>query len=372
MKVNHLTNIDTMNKKFLKFSLVLISILIPLIHTSAATEKKGIISRNERWTMEESPYIISDDLLITPMARIVITPGVKILVGKPIAYVPGIPQEDNLDSFTISITIKGSFKCVGRLDNRITFSSLHADSQHCQWYGIILDNEMENEIEMAFVDVAEACNGITVKKGAPLLRNLLLEYNNTGFILKNGSAPKIYNSIISSNETSGIYIDKSNPSIFNNIIAYNRNIGIWSDGISKVIMENNCIFGNGDKNLYKIDPRYGLLTKKNSNKDSIDFAENIFMDPIFAGSPSDSSAIEKDLSLQTDKSRIKDTTIAKIVLKDLKDKQAITIREKNYDRYSLSRYSPCNHSGKKGKTFQNIDGSRNSMGIYGGQEFGDF
>lgn len=338
----------------------------------AATEKKGIISKNERWTKEESPYIITDDLLITRMARIVITPGVKILVGKPIAYVPGIAQQNNIDSFTVSITIQGSFKCVGRLDNRITFSSLHADSQHCQWYGIVLDNEIADEIEFAFVDVAEACNGITVKKGAPLLRNCLLEYNNTGLTLINNTKPKIYNCIISSNETAGVFIDKSNPAIFNSIIAFNRNTGIWSDGISKVVLNNNCIYGNGDKNLLKLDPRYGLLTKLNSNKDSIDFSSNIFQDPIFAGSPSDSTEIEKDLSLQTDKSRIKDTTIAKIVLKDLKDKQAIIIREKNYDRFTLSRYSPCLHSGKKGKEFENIDGTRNSMGIYGGQEFGDF
>lgn len=351
------------------------SIIFLLIFTAlafGATEKKGIISRNERWTIEESPYIITDDLLITPMARVVITPGVKIFVGKPISYIAGIQQEDNLDSFAVSIRVQGSFKCVGRLDNRISFSSLNADSQHCQWYGIILDNELENEIEMAFVDVAEACNGITIKKGAPLLRNCLLEYNNTGLILNNNSAPKIYNSIISSNITTGIYVDKSNPIIFNSIIAFNRNTGIWSDGISRITLNNNCIFGNGGKNLYKTDPRYGILKKVNHNKDSIDFASNIFQDPIFAGSPSDSAAIEKDLSLQTDKSRIKDTTIAKIVQKDLKDEQAKIIREKNYDRFTLSPYSPCINSGKKDKKFQNIDGSQNSMGIYGGQEFGDF
>lgn len=358
-------------KKFILFT-ALSFIFIQISSIEAATEKKGIISKNERWTKEESPYIITDDILITPMARVVITPGVKILVGKPIAYVPGIKQIDNLDSFSVAITVQGSFKCVGRIDNRITFSSLHADSQHCQWYGIVLDNDLENEIEMAFVDVAEACNGITINKGAPLLRNCLLEYNNTGFVLKNNSKPQIYNSIISSNITAGIFIDKSNPTILNSIIAFNRNIGIWSDGISSTTLNNNCIFGNGDKNLYKTDPRYGILTKVNHKKDSIDFASNIFQDPIFAGSPSDSAAIENDLSLQTDKSRIIDTTIAKMVSDTLKDYQAIKVREKNYKRFSLSPYSPCNNSGKKGKPFSNLDGSRNSMGIYGGQEFGDF
>lgn len=361
-----------MNKKHYHLAIFLYILLQSFSFVFGATEKKGIISRNERWTKEEGPYIITDDLLITPMARVVVTPGVKILVGKPIAYLEGIPQEDNLDSFSIAITVQGSFKCVGRTDNRISFSSLSADSQHCQWYGIILDNELENEIEMAFVDVAEACNGITVKKGAPLLRNCLLEYNNTGLILKNSSAPKIYNNIISSNITTGIFIDKSNPVIFNSIIVNNRNSGIWSDGISNVILHNNCIFGNGEKDLHKLDPRYGLLIKVNSNKDSIDFGQNIFLDPIFAGSPSDSTAIEKDISVQTDKSRIKDTTMAKIVLKELKDSQAKAVREKNYDRFTLSRYSPCLHAGKKGKTFQNLDGSRNNLGIYGGQEFGDF
>lgn len=358
-------------KNFILF--IVISLLfVQTSNPQAATEKKGIISKNERWTIEKSPYIITDDLLITPMARVVITPGVKILVGKPMAYIPGIKQIDNLDSFSVSITVQGSFKCVGRIDNRITFSSLHADSQHCQWYGIVLDNALENEIELAFVDVAESCNGITVNKGAPLLRNCLLEYNNTGLVFKNNSKPKIYNSIISSNVTTGIYVDKSNPIIFNSIIAFNRNTGIWSDGISNITLNNNCIFGNGDTDLYKTDPRYGILKKVNHKKDSIDFANNVFQDPIFAGSPSDSAAIENDLSLQTDKSRIIDTTIAKMISDTLKDYQAIAVREKDYKRFMLSPYSPCNNSGKKGKAFSNLDGSRNSMGIYGGQEFGDF
>lgn len=355
-----------------KLPLIFLATFVSISVTFGATEKKGIISRNERWTVEESPYIITDDLLITPMARVVITPGVKILVGKPIAYIAGIPQEDNLDSFAISITVQGGLKCVGRIDNRISFSSQYADSQQCQWYGIILDNALEDEIEMAFVDVAEACNGITVKKGAPLLRNCLLEYNNTGAIFKNGSTPHIYNSTITSNSTAGLFIDKSNPSIFNNIIAFNRDIGVWSDGISKVNMSFNCIGKNGDKNVYGMDSRYGHTIKVNSNKDSVDFENNIYKDPVFAGSPSDSAAVESDLSLQTDRSKIADTTLAKIVTETLTDSTAISVRKKSYKRFMLSKYSPCINTGKKGKMFLNIDGTRNSMGIYGGQEFGDF
>lgn len=351
---------------------VLTVIIFIATTTWSATEKYGVITRNERWTLDESPIMVTDDIVISPMARVVITPGVKILIAKPVAYKKEIPQEDNLDSTTISIRVLGGLKCVGRIDNRISFSSQFADSQQCEWYGLILENGLENEIEIAYTDIAEACNGITVKKGSPLLRNNIFEFNNTGVIFKGGSKAKMFNSIVSSNITTGIFIENSNPTLYNNIIVKNRNSGVWSDGLSKLDFKYNCVFNNGDENYYKTDPRYGVAVKVNNNKDSVDFAFNLLLDPIFAGTAADSLAIENDLTLPTDKSRIKDTTIAKVITPELTDSLAAKRTRLRAKRYYLSPYSPCINAGKKGKIFLDLDETRNDMGIYGGQEFGDY
>ncbi len=358
-----------------KHVIVNIFIITVLINSAAiwsATEKYGIISKNERWSAEHSPYIISDDILVTENARIVITPGVQVFIGKPLSFKSGINQKNHLDSFTVSIKIKGALKCVGRSDNRIVFSSQTKHSNQCQWYGIIINSIRDDEIEFAFCDIGNACNAISIEQGSPLIRNCILESNSVGIQCSNESYPRIFNSLLAYNSTTGIHIQKSNPIILNNIIVFNRGNGIWSDNFSRVTIEYNCIFGNTDGNLVGCNPELGCVKKRNKNKDSTDFAHNLFTDPIFAGSPADSLAVEQDVSLKTDKSRIKDTTVAKILYDTLSDSTATKWINRDYTRFSLSKYSPCINAGKPGKQFNDVDGSKNDMGIFGGQEFVDF
>ncbi|MFC1476597.1 right-handed parallel beta-helix repeat-containing protein [Fibrobacterota bacterium] len=359
-----------MNKSLL--ILFLSFIILLSANTFSATEKFGIISKNERWTAENSPYIISDDILISENARVTITPGVQILVGRPISFKSGIEQIDHLDSFTVSIKVKGALKCVGRTENRIIFSSQSGNLKRCQWYGILFDSERDDETEIAFCDIGNACNALTVKQGSPLIRNCIFEHNNVGVYCNGGSSVKLYNCIIAHNLTTGVRIQKANPSIVNNIIAFNKGNGIWSDNFSHVEIEYNCISDNVDGNLQGCNPDLGVIKRVNKNKDSTDFAYNLHFNPIFAGSPADSEAVEKDVTLQTDKSRVKDTTIAKIFHDTLTDSTATKWIARNYKRYSLSKYSPCIDAGNPKKQFKDMDGSRNDMGIFGGQEFVDF
>lgn len=361
-----------MIKYILNITASFIVILICSTSIWSATEKFGVIDRNERWTAENSPYIIVDDLLITANARLVITPGVHILVGKPLSYSSDIHQVDRLDSFTVSIQVQGALKCVGRTDNRITFSAQYANPKQCQWYGIVINTERDDETEIAFCDIGDACNGLTIRQGSPLIRNSIFEFNNVGIVCTGESSPMIYNCIIAYNFTTGVRIQKANPTILNSIIVSNRSDGIWSDQISYITLEYNCIFGNADGNLSGCNPELGIITRVNKNKDSTDFAYNLYVDPIFAGSPADSQAVEYDVSLKTDKSRIKDTTLAKSLHDTLTDSTAIKWMSRSYKRYSLSPYSPCINAGKRGKQFNDIDGSRNNMGIFGGQEFVEF
>jgi len=349
-----------------------ILVVLCSFYVFSATDKSGIITKNESWNVENSPYIISDDLLIAENARVTITPGVEILIGKPVSFIAGIPQADRLDSFAISIKVQGALKCVGRADNRIVFSLQYGTSEQCQWYGLVLNTERSSETEIAYTDIASACNAITVAQGSPLIRNTILEYNNVGIACTGESSPKICNCIIANNFTAGILIQKANPSILNNIIAYNKTNGIWSDNLSRVTIEYNCIFGNTDANLSGCNPELGINKKKNKNRDSTDIANNLICDPVFAGSRADSVAVEQDISLQTDKSRVKDTTLARAFNETLTDSTAIKWISRNYKRYTLSTYSPCINAGKPGKQFNDMDGSRNDIGVRGGQEFVDF
>lgn len=355
------------------FSTAIILILLGTFRLFSETAISGVIEHDERWTAENGPYVINDDLLITRDTRIAVSPGTEIIIGKPMSYDPRIPQIDNLDSFTVSIRVEGVLSCVGRADNRITFTSRRSDSSQCSWYGILLDNAITSASEIAFTDICGACNGLTVKKCSALIRNCVFENNNVGLICTENSAPKIYNCVIAHNLTTGIRVYKSNPVFYNNIIAFNRNNGLWSDGISHIVIEYNCIFGNEDGDLLGCDPELGVIKRANKNKDSTDYKYNLFVSPVFKGSVAESLSVEHDISRQTDKSRLKDTTLAKVFYDSLADSAAYAYRRQTmaFRRYTLSRYSPCINAGNPKNIFTDDDNTPNDIGIWGGPEFFD-
>ncbi len=338
---------------------------------SGATERWGVISGTERWTAENSPYYITDDLLITPEGRLTISPGVHIIVGKPVAYDSAIAQVDHLDSFTVSIRIQGSLTCVGRPNNRITIASASTDRSQCSWYGLILDSVADAYTEIAYTDIEGACTGMKIRACSPLVRNCILEYNNIGILCIQGARPDIYNCVFAHNFAAGVRIDQANPILHNNIIAFNHNNGIWSDRVSQLTVAYNCIFGNRDGDFLGCDPELGILVRVNKHGDSTDSRHNLRCNPVFAGASAESLAIAMDVSLPTDRSNIKDTALARVMYDTLADSTAIRRVLGTYSRYALSPYSPCIDAGKTGRRFRDVNDTRNDMGVWGGPEFFD-
>ncbi len=356
------------NMKSAIISLILLCLLLASPALSVI-EKRGVIGRDERWTREKGPYIITDDIIINEGARLVIGPGTHVYIDRPHAYDDGITQRDHADSFSVSIKVKGVLSCVGRPNDRIRFSPVNTDSSSTRWYGIVLDAAVDPFTEIAYTDIAGAHQGITINSCSPLIRNVVVEFNNVGIMIEDNSRPDIFNTIAAHNFVTGMRIEKSNPNIYNNIFSFNHNYGVWSDGISDVDFSNNCIYGNYDRNLQGCDPELGIIKKTNHNNDSVDYRDNLFLDPIFAGSVAESLAVERDSRIPSDKSRVKDTLLAKVLHRQLVDSTAHKRRYGTYRRYQLSPYSPCVNAGRKESEFRDTDESRNDMGIWGGPEF---
>lgn len=350
----------------MKIHELLTAVIVLVFCSSAEKIVGGIISRDTKWIAEEGPYIVEKDLLITSSAQLTINPGTKILIRNSPLPDTTVYQLDHIDSFTVSIKVEGTLICLGRKDQRTTFSPLEFLPDRYCWYGIILRNNGETS-EFTATDIAGAYCGISAVGSNPQIRLSVLEYNHIGISCTSDSKASVYNCVIARNYASGIFISASNPHFANNIIAFNRNTGLWCDGISKVYLEYNCFYGNHDGNILECDPEFGVLIKTNKNKDSVDLFNNIFTDPIFSGSVSDSLATERDYRLPTPKSRVKDTAIAQVIYEGKSLPEYVWKVSKS--RYELSRYSPCLNAGHPGERFKDIDGTRNDMGIGGGPEF---
>lgn len=341
--------------------------------TSVLSQHKvgGVILRDTRWRIEESPFFVESDVVVRRNVRLIIDPGVIIIVNtKPSKIDTEVKQENKTDSSTVAIKVYGTLICKGKSEKRIIFKPDVAERKGTLWYGIQLYESDDDFTEIAYTDITGAAYGIEVIRCSPLIRNCIIEHNHIGVLCGEKSIPYIYNCVISYNMVAGIKIENSNPHITNNIIAFNINNGIWCDGVSKIVCTYNCIFGNKDGNMLDCDPEIGVKIKKNKRGDSVDIYNNLFVDPIFSGSLADSIANSRDINLPTDKKFLKDTTISSIVNSDTKknltEVEGTKIVKK---RYLLSKYSPCKDAGHPSETFKDRDGSRNDMGIWGGPEF---
>jgi hypothetical protein len=345
----------------------LISILMIVFCSLSEVIVGGIINSDTKWNAEDGPYIVERDLLITSSAQLTINPGTKIFIRNHPLPDTTIYQLNHVDSTTVSIKVEGILICLGRRDQRISFSPLNFLPDKYCWYGIVFLNDEEALNELTCTDIVGAYSAVSAFSSNPQIRLSILEYNHIGISCFNKSNATIYNCVIARNFASGILVSGSNPRFVNNIIVFNRNHGLLCDGISKVYLEYNCFYGNHDGNFLECDPEFGVIVKANKRKDSTDVYNNIFTDPVFAGSVSDSLATERDYNLPTLKSRVKDTALAEIIYEGKSLPESIWKNSKA--KYQLSRYSPCINAGHPGDNYKDIDGSRNDMGISGGPEF---
>ncbi|HMA65105.1 MAG TPA: right-handed parallel beta-helix repeat-containing protein, partial [Chitinispirillaceae bacterium] len=323
-----------------------------------------------RWNLEESPYIIERDLTIEKGANLTIAPGVRIIIRKPKLF-DTIAQYDATDSVLVSIRVKGTLSCIGKRDQHIQFITQSDSKNTFGWYGIVFDNAPGNFVEIAFANIVNAYRAISVRQSEPVIRNNIIEYNHIGIYCSVNGNAKIYNNTIAGNFLAGIHVREANPHIANNIIYNNRNNGVMCDGKSKINFEYNCVYGNTDGDFLDCQPELGVIVKsKKKGAPETDIAHNIYKDPVFKGSQADSAAIAQDITLPTDMSDIKDTSLANIYYEDGAAPRESLIKSKAVSkRFELSSYSPCIESGLPGEEFKNVDKTRNTMGIWGGPDY---
>jgi hypothetical protein len=356
-----------MTKQFPLFAALMIAGMCTF--TRAETRVGGALHGDNRWDLEGSPYVVQSDLVITRFAHLTIDPGVRVVIARGSDSGETVPQFDAPDSGSVSIKVEGALNCVGKRNKRITFVPAEASDGKLGWYGIIFNKANGKFCEIAFADITGAFNGVTVYECRPLVRNSVIEYNNIGVSCQKNGGALIYNCIISNNYAAGIRVQEANPHVANCIVMRNRNNGLWCDGISKVQFEFNCVWGNSDGNFLDCDPLLGKIVRLNKNRDSVDNAGNLRRDPVFFGTPAESVAFARDTRLPTDKSKVKNVDLAKVVNTRLRDSGFARYKSQKRPRYFLSRYSPCINAGSPAGAFKDADGSRNDIGIFGGPDF---
>jgi hypothetical protein len=215
------------------------------------TEVSGIISSNTTWTVVNSPYIITGNIIINPSAILTIEPGVTV----------------KFDSGK-AIQVDGGLVAQGTEQNGIVFTSNQAVPEAGDWGNIsFTDNSIDavydeegnylsgNILQYCTIEYGGSTTPVIKLEYSSLLidENIIQENAGTG-IYVHGGFPIITNNLIQNNSGDnggGINLFEAYPGnvvISGNEILNNTSTYMWGGGIyakdSDILINNNDIVGN--------------------------------------------------------------------------------------------------------------------------------
>ena len=176
-----------------------------LFPTVKATYVEGPITQDTVWTLVDSPFVMSKDVIVYPNATLTIEPEVEIKFGG-----------------NFSLIVEGKLFANGTRDKVIRFTSNKDEPIVGDW-GTIRLNGTETSI----------------------LVYCIIEYGTNGITIENGTL-NIQNSFVCFNSENGIMITNGSVTVKDNKIANNTMSGMYIAGGNQVTVQHNIIMSNED------------------------------------------------------------------------------------------------------------------------------
>lgn len=277
------------------------------------TEIKGRI--NGTLKSSDSPFYVSQTITVEPGDTLIIEPGVELFFAS-----------------ASQIKISGTLIAEGTVQNKINFKPFSYD-----WMGIHISNtNTESILKFCIISDVYLPQDSSVREGAVEFTNAAGEISNCyftqnyttfgGAIYSENSSLTITNNVFYRNEAivfgGAIYSNSSSNKIYNNTayrnVCINYGGGFVFDNAINEDVQNNILYRNFS---YSGDPRIAIL---NSDSSDVQLQFN------FLGSD---------------------------------NSNPMFISEENYH---LQPNSPCRDAGNPDPIFNDVDGTRNDQGAYGG------
>jgi len=196
----------------------------------AETQVSGEITKDTVWTLEKSPFIVIDDVIVEREVTLTIEPHVEILFKQNKGLtIKGILIADGSAKGTISDS-----------SEFIKFTSNQLIPDLGDWRGIEFKNTNNDKSILKYAKIKYAQQGLYIFSSSPKIERCIIQNNNTGILAKDMFS-SVTHCIISNNIYGMDLRPNVEPGIFNNIIQQNE-IGIKS--ITGVVVKDNNFVNN--------------------------------------------------------------------------------------------------------------------------------
>ena len=188
----------------------------------------GVISSDHELSVEKSPYLVNDALVVKPGAKLTINAGTVVWFNG------------------LGMIVKGELQILGTREDPIRMSSLDRTS----WKGIILDHS-SGENKIRFCTISNAEFGIRASQSNISIQNSRFQDNVWGVVMETCKV-EILNSLIRTSIKTGVAAHKTQLLIKNSVITENGSGGILLEN-SQARIEQNNILNNGAWEIKVLD-----------------------------------------------------------------------------------------------------------------------
>jgi hypothetical protein len=197
-----------------------------------------VIAKDYVLSVEKSPYLVNNALLVKPGARLTMNPGTVIWFR------------------SLGLIVKGELHIMGTEDDPVRLSGLGSDG----WKGIFLDgSRAENKIR--FCAISDAEFGFRASRSTVSIQNCQFQYNVWGIVMEEGNA-EISASLIRTSEKSGISARKASIVVTGSVITENSAGGFLLEN-SRARIEHNNIINNGGWEIKVLDDKGRIKAAQN-------------------------------------------------------------------------------------------------------------
>jgi len=217
----------------------------------AQTYVSGLISSDTIWYVNNSPYVVTGNLLVSNNVTLTIMPEVIVKF-----------EED------ILLQINGTLKARGTIDSLISFTSYQTNPSPGDWSYILFTDTSSDAtydangnyisgciMEYCLVEYADGPEGsVRIDNCSPFINYCTVRFNSTTGINAYFSNLKVTNCTIIDNSDGGIRIERGCYTIYKNTISNNSSYfggGIYADYFCNInitynnIVDNNASIGSG-------------------------------------------------------------------------------------------------------------------------------
>ncbi len=199
-----------------------------LFQTVNATYVEGPITQDTIWTLVESPFVLSKDIVVYPNVTLTIEPGVKVKFGGE-----------------FSLIILGRLYANGT-DKQITFTSNREQPVEGDWIAIKFNGAEKSILIGCLITHAE--DGMFIESGIVEIENSTISHcSQNGITVKSGSI-NVKDCTVRLCSGSGINATDSAVTVKNSVIMENGN-GLCVTGNGLIDVQKNIVIGNEGNGL---------------------------------------------------------------------------------------------------------------------------